>query len=1233
MKTQSHSLLSTISQRLLTLFCLAALMVAFAPSAWATAYFSKATGDPATLATWGTAADGTGTAPGNFTGTSDTFTVRSGSTLTMTVAWTVAGSVTIASGGTLDESASVFVVKVGKDFSNSGTFKAGTSGQPIVTFTGSGNFTPGVSSSSVQVECWGGGGAGGSVSMTTSGNSGSGGGGGGAYAKNTVTVSASTAYAVVAGAGGLLPTAPNPNDGADSTFNSTTVVAKGGKGGACPTGVSGQYGAYVSGGVGSGGVASTGGGVISYAGGNGGTASSGHSGGGGGSAGNANPGGSSTSDGAGAAGTVGGAGGGAGRTTSGNNNNTGGVPGGGGGAGYTTSTGSQKNGAAGGNGQVTITYPAPVSGPTKLAYTTVPSTGTAGTAFSVTVQSQDSAGTPQNVAANTTITLTKATGAGTLSGTLTGTITAGTSSVTIATPVYSKSDTMTLTATASGGDTLTAVTSGNIVFSAGTATKLAYTTVPSTGTAGTAFSVTVQSQDANGNPANLASSTTITLSKATGAGTLSGTLAGSIGSGANSVTIATPVYSKSDTMTLTATASGGDTLTAVTSGNIVFSAGTATKLAYTTVPSTGTAGTAFSVTVQSQDANGNPANLASTSTTITLSKASGAGTLSGTLTGTIAAGASSVTIATPVYSKSDTMTLTATASGGDTLTAVTSGNIVFSAGATTHYLVISPTGGSAGVAFNVTVTAKDANNNTVTADNTTSVSLTGLGSATPAVTPLTLASGVATFSVTDNTPEVITIGATDGSNTGTAGNSTTITSQKYVITLPGETFTDGTGNSGGVTAQTAGTPFAIGLRVVDDNTNTVSGINNTSVTITFRGPHNSPNATAPTYTTTVDFSSGVATTTLNTTLMKAETTTITATDGTIAGLASSSLLVNPSNTVSYAVSASTPQTAGVSFPVTVAAKDALGNTVTTDNSTSVTMTSNGSILFDANGDGSFANNVTNLTAGTVGISAKDTVAETKNVIATDANNITGSTSVTISPAGANAAQSVISASPTSITADGSSTSTITVTEKDAFGNQVINAGEVTPVMAVSSPYSLGTLTDNHNGTFTGTLAASTVAGTANITGTISSTAIGTSASVVFTPGALNKFAISTISSPQTAGTPITGITLTAQDVNNNTATNFTGTVVFSGTAGVTGTSGTFISGVLTGVSVTPTSAGSSKTIIVTGSTKTGTATIATINPGALDHFTIAAIANQTVGVPFNITVTAQDANNNTLAVC
>jgi hypothetical protein len=48
-----------------------------------------------------------------------------------------------------------------------------------------------------------------------------------------------------------------------------------------------------------------------------------------------------------------------------------------------------------------------------------------------------------------------------------------------------------------------------------------------------------------------------------------------------------------------------------------------------------------------------------------LSKASGGGTLSGTLTGTIPTSGNSVTISTPVYSKSDTMTLTATATAGD----------------------------------------------------------------------------------------------------------------------------------------------------------------------------------------------------------------------------------------------------------------------------------------------------------------------------------------------------------------------------------------------------------------------------------------------------------------------------------------------------------------------------------------------------------------------------------------
>jgi hypothetical protein len=95
---------------------------------------------------------------------------------------------------------------------------------------------------------------------------------------------------------------------------------------------------------------------------------------------------------------------------------------------------------------------------------------------------------------------------------------------------------------------------------------------------------------------------------------------------------------------------------------------------------------------------------------------------------------------------------------------------------------------------------------------------------------------------------------------------------------------------------------------------------------------------------------------------------------------------------------------------------------------------------------------------------------------------------------------------------------------------------------------------------------------------------------------LDHFAISAIASPQTVGTAITGITLRAQDAANATFTGFTGTVTFGGTAGITGTSASFVNGVLSGVSVTPTVAGSNLTFTVTDpvSGKTGSATIATV---------------------------------------
>ncbi|MCX6879523.1 MAG: autotransporter-associated beta strand repeat-containing protein [Verrucomicrobia bacterium] len=127
---------------------------------------------------------------------------------------------------------------------------------------------------------------------------------------------------------------------------------------------------------------------------------------------------------------------------------------------------------------------------------------------------------------------------------------------------------------------------------------------------------------------------------------------------------------------------------------------------------------------------------------------------------------------------------------------------------------------------------------------------------------------------------------------------------------------------------------------------------------------------------------------------------------------------------------------------------------------------------------------------------------------------------------------------------------------------------------------------------------------------------------------VDHFAISTIGSPQTAGTAITGITITAQNARNETVTNFTGTVTFSGTAGVTGTSGVFVGGVSSD-SVTPTTAGSGMTLIVTGAGKTGSVTFDVI-AGAATSLTASGFPSpQTAGVPGSVTVTAKDAYNNT----
>jgi len=164
--------------------------------------------------------------------------------------------------------------------------------------------------------------------------------------------------------------------------------------------------------------------------------------------------------------------------------------------------------------------------PVKLAVISVnngvsPSTHTP---FSVVVQAQDANNLPANVTQNTTIQLSRATGSGTLGGTLTATINAGSHTVTLNAVTYNIAEAgVSITATRTSGMTLSPGTSTPFIVLP-KATHLAFNNVPGFGQVGTplaTFTVEARRPD---NTVDVNYIGQVTISKATGPGTVAGTL-------------------------------------------------------------------------------------------------------------------------------------------------------------------------------------------------------------------------------------------------------------------------------------------------------------------------------------------------------------------------------------------------------------------------------------------------------------------------------------------------------------------------------------------------------------------------------------------------------------------------------------------------------------------------------------------------------------------------------------
>src|SRR5438034_45955 len=459
--------------------------------------------------------------------------------------------------------------------------------------------------------------------------------------------------------------------------------------------------------------------------------------------------------------------------------------------------------------------------------------------------------------------------------------------------------------------------------------------------------------------------------------------------------------------------SGSNLVNLATSPSVTLGSGTPSKLAITSVNggSSVTSGTAFNVVVQSQN-NASTASNVTADTRFTLSVGAGAGTAGGTLVGTIPAGSNSVTVSGITYTNSageNGVTLAATQTSGDPLTAGTSAAFSVIGAANKLAFTSSPGSTTAGASFGATVAVQDSVGHTVTGD-TSSVTLSiaagtptsgGPGSLSGTVTVSAVA-GVATFSgLSINTAGTgYKLHAVDGGLTAadsSAFNITGGTFTKLQLLVPGETAAPGTasGKTGTPDPQTAGTAFNVTVNAVDTNWNLVSS------THTVHIASSDTNATLPANAALV-----AGTKTLSVTLKTAGSRTITAsdvTDGTKTANTSPAIQVNagtfaklqilaPGETAAPGTATGktgtpTAQPTGTAFNVTVNAVDANWNAVSSTDTVHLTSTdANATLGADAP-----------LVAGTVQISATLVTVGSQTITASDAtdNTKTANTSASI----------------------------------------------------------------------------------------------------------------------------------------------------------------------------------------------------------------------------------------------
>ncbi len=882
--------------------------------------------------------------------------------------------------------------------------------------------------------------------------------------------------------------------------------------------------------------------------------------------------------------------------------------------------------SAGGINVTTAAFTIAPGAARQLAFAAAPTSATAGAALNPAVQvaARDSIG---NVATaftgNVTVALGANPGGGSLGGTLTQQAVAGVATFNNLT-INRTGAGYTLTASATN---LTDATSAPITVTSGAATQLLITTQPAvSGNSGGALlqQPAVDVRDAGGNVITQAGVlVTATVASGPAGASLANATATSDNQGRATFSGLT-ITGRVGAYTLQFTAPG---LAADTSTTITLGAGAATTLALATPPSSGAqSGALFAQqpAIQLVDGAGNSVTQAGVDVSVAI--ATGGGALGGTTT--IVTGTTGLAAFTDlsITGASGPRTLGFSATN---LMGVTSGTIAIGAGAATRILLRQGTGQSATagsqVAIPPAVLVVDADSNPVQGVDVTFAVTVGTGAVVPTTAIATDGNGVATVTSW-------TLGALVGANelrataAGLSGSPVIFSATGTVGAAALMTKTSGDNLTGPVDA-TLGTPHEV--TVTDANGNPVAG-----VTVNFAAASGGGSTNPTIATTDVDGRATTVRTLGPGATTQTTTATATLTGGTTTVTFSITATVGGASQMVPVMGDDQRDTVGATLPTLLAVRVTDGLNPVPNVLVTWTVTDGGgavspdTIRTDPNGIAS-----TRWTLGTVTGPTDSTQGVRAAAGPPPVNFI-----AIARPGSVSDTASRVDATPGVITAsNGSSTSTITVTVRDRFGNPIPGRSvslASTPQGAFVPPgptNASGVATGFFSSTATGphTIQTTVVTATGNVVATQQPI-------VTVNPASATSLRFLTQPTDAVAGVDLApDVRVEALDAFQNRATGASGNVDIAlranpGGATLAGTrQRAFVNGVATFFGLSLNRAASGYTFEATSGSLIAVSNTFAISVGAASAAqTTASVPNGTAGAATTFTITVRDASGN-----